>query len=310
MRALFLLAALLPAGAGTAAPLSPGMHAGSLRLEGRERRYRYRVPSNYPKQKTAPVLIVLHASRYGVEHFEEMTGGELERLSDREGFLLVYAEAWKKYWNDERKNTRVESVKLNIDDIGFFEALIARAVDAWRADPKRVYMAGLAQGGMMAQRFACERPGTLAGLASVSGPIAKPAADACPSRLSAAVLLIHGTKDPFYRWEDTTTRLGGSSFGERLALPAALSFWTGRLGCRGEPKRSDLPDKDPRDKTTVRLHAYRSCAGGNRLHFYEVKGGGHAWPGGAAVRPEWISGPLCRDFAAGAAIWDFFKAAR
>jgi len=44
-----------------------------------------------------------------------------------------------------------------------------------------------------------------------------------------------------------------------------------------------------------------------RIRFYEIQGGGHAWPGGLIHFPGFITGRPTHDIDANQIIWDFFK---
>jgi polyhydroxybutyrate depolymerase len=43
---------------------------------------------------------------------------------------------------------------------------------------------------------------------------------------------------------------------------------------------------------------------GAEVVFFEIEQGGHTWPGGS-FQPERLLGPVCRDFIASEAIWEF-----
>ena len=64
-----------------------------------------------PLARTAPVVFALPGSRQTGQMLRSATNYRFEELADRDGFLLVYAEAWAEggasgpEWNECRKNT-------------------------------------------------------------------------------------------------------------------------------------------------------------------------------------------------------------
>jgi polyhydroxybutyrate depolymerase len=57
--------------------------------------------------------------------------------------------------------------KKNIDDVGFFSALINHFVKIYNADPERIYATGASNGGMMCYRLACELSGKIIAVAAL-----------------------------------------------------------------------------------------------------------------------------------------------
>jgi polyhydroxybutyrate depolymerase len=55
----------------------------------------------------------------------------------------------------------------NVDDVAFFSALLAELAAIPQADPKRIFMVGVWNGGMMTHRIACDMPQAIA--AAVAG---------------------------------------------------------------------------------------------------------------------------------------------
>lgn len=306
---LLLLSVCVPAVASESAdPWSPGLHEGTLRHAGLERRYLYHVPERLARGEV-PLVLLLHINRFPPEQMRAMVAGGFEALSEEHGFVLAYPAAHQNYWNDGRGVREMETHRLGVDDTGYLAAVIARLSPPGRLRRGRVFLAGFMQGGMLAQRFACERPGEAAAIGVVSGPIAREVARACPERVAVPVLMIHGRADPFVRWDDDTVRVGRRSFGKRLPLPAAVDFWLGRGGCPRAPAKRRLPDADPADGTRVLHWRYAPCAAGGAVELYEIEGGGNTWPGGKAPSPEFIAGRVSRDIDASRVLWEFFSAA-
>jgi len=61
------------------------------------------------------------------------------------------------------------------------------------------------------------------------------------------------------------------------------------------------------DGTSVTKTAYANCRAGGDVVFYEVRNGGHTWPGGFQYISESVVGKTTRNLNANQVIWNFFK---
>jgi polyhydroxybutyrate depolymerase len=160
-RALALVLAL-------AAPAAAASREQSMELGGRRRWWVVHEPARVSTGPLAAVL-VLHGGGGHPANAELMSG--MSELADREGFLAVYPAGTGRFkkrlltWNSG--NCCGYAQKEGVDDSAFLAALIARLVKEGRADPKRVFVTGMSNGAMMAQRFACEHAEAVAAIAPV-----------------------------------------------------------------------------------------------------------------------------------------------
>ena len=60
--------------------------------------------------------------------------------------------------------------------------------------------------------------------------------------------------------------------------------------------------------TSVYKMAYGQCTNGADVVLYEVRGGGHTWPGSYQYLPGVLIGKTNHDPGATLAIWNFFNA--
>ncbi len=117
----------------------------------------------------------------------------LEKAAGARGMLVAYPEGLDSGWGAGRQaSERRPDPDL---DVRFTEALIKHLVRTERADPERVYVAGFSTAGSMALRMAAERPGLLAGAASVSGQLPAGAAAVEPTG-PVPVMVVYGADDP------------------------------------------------------------------------------------------------------------------
>ena len=253
-----------------------------------------------------PLVLVLHGGGGTAKRMIEFSG--FSALGRTEGFAACYPESVSRHWNDGRVDGNAEAagkaVEGDADDAGFLAALVAKLVADRVADPTRVYLCGISNGGMMSLRMACEYPQLFAaaGVIAASQPTTHP----CKSSTPLPIYFFHGTEDPLvpYAGGDVKLVKFGRSRGHVDSVEATVASWAVRDRA-GAPVESAFPATDPKDPTRALLHSY-----GPDLKFCAIQGGGHTWPGGTQYAPEWLIGKTCHSISATALLWDFFKAHR
>lgn len=234
-------------------------------------------PANLPPG--APLVIVLHGSAMDGAMMRRWTGYEFDQLADRKGFVALYPDGYKRNWNDCRRNTTFPAKTLNIDDMGFIRALIARFEARDGIDPAKVYALGYSNGGHMAFRLAMEEPILVAAVAAVGANLPTPDASSCPQQgRSARVMLVNGTDDPINPFGGGKVALFGfTSRGAAMSSRATAEEFARRNGVTTPPIATQLPHRDPADPTSVdRLMWPKDDK--PFVALYTVHGGGHVVP--------------------------------
>jgi polyhydroxybutyrate depolymerase len=280
-------------------------HYTSLTHNGLKRTYMVHVPPTYTKGRPLPLFIVLHGGGGDGKKAEKISG--ISRQSDKYGVILVYPDAVGRNWNDGRAVKRYISHRKNIDDVGFIAALIDKMRNDYAIDPKRIYVSGASNGGMMAHRLACELSRKITAVAPVISAMPENLVAQCSPSRPIPVLMISGTEDPMVPWEGGYVRfIGRKKYGRVLSAPDTVQFWASHNGCSSEPKSTWLSDTDAEDGTRVRKKVFSGCKKDAQVVFYEIHGGGHTWPGGHRKIPESISGKTTSDIDANQIILNFF----
>ena len=289
---LFLLLQVRQVGAA-----SSGLSAAQLSHGNELRTYWTYLPSAISANATAPLLFVLHGSAGSGEDMIAITQHGFERIADKEKFVVVYPDALERRWNAQDGTA---------DDSGFLLAIADKlAAESW-IDKKRIFIAGISNGGMMAQRLACEHADRIAGLVTVAGTLPEKLARVCKPSRPVPALIIHGTADPIVPWNGGPVA-GFAEFGVVLSGLDTAAVWTANNRCRGAAVTTTLADRDPQDGTRIRMERYADCAVGGSVSLIVVEGGGHTWPGGFQYLPERFIGRTTREIDANQVIWDFFR---
>lgn len=274
----------------------------SLDHADQQRTWLLHLPAGLKPGTAVPLVIALHGLSMDGGSMELLTG--LSDVADRHGFAVAYPDGlgrmWR-FWERHELGQRVRRERGYVDDVGFIAALIEELVTDGTVDARRVYVTGLSNGAFMSNRLALSLSDRIAAIAPVAGTMSFALADLKPPR-SMPVLYIHGTDDRIVGFDgvDGFTRRKSSLNAEEL-----VAWWCDQNGCRKLVPGETLPDADADDGCRVVRREYRS-ENAAPVVFYEVSHGGHTWPDGR-FQPERLLGPVCRDFNASEAMWEFFS---
>ena len=314
---LLLVLAALFVEVMTPAPPAPPETRGRLfrseiQWEGRTRTWLTYRPER--ARSPAPLVFALPGSGQSGEALRVATNFGFEALADRDGFLLVYVEAWREgsalgpEWNDCRKNTRQPAHRENLDDVGFELDVLEVTARDYPIDRARVYAAGVSDGGQMAFRMATEHPDRFAAIAAIVAQQPVPENSSCPEpRGPISVLVMNGTDDPIVPYAGGEASFHGwFSAGRVKSTEDTISYWKRVGGIDAPGARAELPDRDPEDGSTVVEERWRAPTG-HEVVLYAIVGGGHSIPGGYRGAPDFLLGATNRDIVATEVIWAFLR---
>lgn len=262
----------------SAAPDRGGMQDREVTTSQGKRQYSLYIPSKI-RGKKASILFALHGGKGDGGKLE--TQSELSKEAESRGFILAYPNASGTQWNDGRKETSSFS-----DDVAFLTSLSKDLQKEFSIDSKRIFVAGISNGGMMALRLACDTENIFSAFAFISASMPKDYLSSCKGKAMPDLLFIGSPSDPLMPWdggEILKGRFSGKG-GEVISFSNALEYWRSRGGCSERPTTKMLPEKDSRDGTSVEHTVFQNCTSG-KLELYKVIDGGHPWPSGKGVGP-------------------------
>jgi poly(hydroxyalkanoate) depolymerase family esterase len=259
------------------------------------RNYKLYIPSGYATGTTAmPLIVMLHGCTQSADDFA--AGTQMNRLAEREGFLVLYPEqsanangsnCWNWFRADDQQREQGEPSLL--------AGLTCRIVSTYRIDPARVFVAGLSAGAAMAVILGVTHPDVFAAVGAHSG-LAYGAARDVPSACAA----MKGGAAPTRKGATSGTRMRGGSRSRqasgRPAVPTIVFHGDGdrTVDCGNgaeivhqavEAHGGGLLQARERS-----LYGQRDCSRfvyGDRadrpvVEHWIVHGAGHAWSGGDA----------------------------
>lgn len=246
-----------------------------------------------------PLVIALHGGGGNGAQLAKSAG--LIDKAASEGFILALPEGSSRFGKLETWNAGgccAYAMRKKVDDIGFIRALIDDLERTQPVDPKRVYVVGMSNGGMMTERVAIELGDRIAGAAVFVGALfgnePRPVA-------AVPMLIVNAEKDeqvPIAGGTSTTGIVRRSQGMPYKPSRYAATFWATANRCTKGPTRSETSDY-------VR-ELWAGCAGGADVDFYIMKGAEHGWPGHGVGRPGVTRNTGKIDGTA--LMWDFFAA--
>jgi polyhydroxybutyrate depolymerase len=273
-------------------------------------------------QPGASVVLLLHGGGQSMRKIlSDRSGGTRQwlHIADREKFLLLIPNATngktgdpksdRQNWNDLREASA--RGKPAADDTGFLMQLLDWAREKYRYDPRRVFVTGASNGGMMTFRLLIEQPQRFTAAAAyiASLPATAPPKPAAGKRVP--LMLFNGTRDPLVQWQGGEIR---GEHGTTMAIEPMVQWWREVNGVSNAPAiMANLPDRDPDDGCRIQRIVWNSeSTVAAPLVFYRAEGGGHALPSiahplhlGPLARR--LIGPVCRDVEGAELAWEFFK---
>ncbi|MEV4820350.1 polyhydroxybutyrate depolymerase [Micromonospora sp. NPDC049274] len=248
---------------------APGDHQLTLKHNGLDRGYLLHAPPGYDPSRAPALVIALHFYPGSGYLVRDLAG--LEARGDRDNVLVAYPDGLDGGYN-------ALSCCGNADDVGFLNALTDHLVQTWRADPNRVFLTGISNGGDMSFRAAVEATGRYAAIGVVSGGYsgALTTDESYVPKSPVSVITFIGAQDEY-----------------APKFQAGIKTWQQRLRCTPASKASGVP-------RVTRTEA--RCADGSEVSVYTIADMGHSWPGAT-------SGQLAAPAAGVTAtdlIWDFF----
>lgn len=270
---------------GKAVPVQSTTHSESLDFGGHVRTYLLHVPVGYDAKTPLPLVFVLHGATQSPDSAEKMSG--MSAKADQEHFMVVYPRGTGQLPTWNARNCCGYAIRNDIDDIGFFRALLEKLGRDYAIDRKRIYFTGISNGAMMSYRVACEMSEQVAAIAPVEGALN---VDCHPSK-PVSVLIFHGTADRLVPFDGG---IGPFQLGDKRkdnSVAYAVNFWVKRDACLAEAKHEETSE--------AHIDKYSDCQDGTGVALYAIQGGHHMWPG----LP--ISG---NHIAATDLIWSFFAA--
>jgi len=271
-----------PSGTGT--PLrASGVSERRVQVQGQTRSYLIYIPEGLDPSRPAAVLFAFHGFAEDGQQALSYTG--FDDLAETERFIAIYPNGTGLSTRDlswDSGSCCGYAAIERVDESAFVRAILTDLSTLAKVDPRRIYVAGFANGGMLSYRLGCDMPDVFAAMASVDGDLSY--YGACQPKQPVSLIHIHGLADKVIPYAGTSL----PGFGEQYPpVSYGIATWAELDGCA-------TPARISREGS-VTLTVYSGCRFGSGVELYAIQGLGHAWPTGS------LGGGI-----SSRTIWDFF----
>ena len=263
----------------------------SLRLDGQQRSYTIYLPDNLANKRDLRVMFVFHPAIGTGKFMEDATG--FHNLPAAKDFVVVYPDGFMRTWNAGSCCGNAE--KRNIDDVAFFQAMMADVSSMASVRPK-AYLTGFSNGALLVYHLMCKVGDQVAAAAPFAAYLPPKDMRNCKGG-PVPLLHMHGDADPGAPVEGGDTNYLGRLPPARETVEAVAR----RNGADiSNPTYVDMPGLGT---TCLRYGSDASEAG-----LCVIPGLGHVWPGmePRQGRGRGKFGPARPDLEGSAAVMRFF----
>ncbi|MEK7563620.1 MAG: prolyl oligopeptidase family serine peptidase [Patescibacteria group bacterium] len=291
----------------------------TLEHDGRQRSGLVYVPTSLSRQtlgdKVVPLVMVLHGGHGSAEKTQSRNPSRFrysfDYLADRDGFITVYPQGVGSNWNDGRDVNTNESLRENVDDVGFLTKLVDLLIEKYPIDADRVYVTGASNGGTMTLRLAEEATSKWAAVASVIASIPSNRFAKYSPKGRLPILIMNATADPLILWKGGSSTATRKDIGSVIPTPDLVQFWVMHNGVLGKTERVQIPNLAAEDGCRAEKIFYPERGTDTAaVVLYTLFDAGHAVPNREVPSQPMsvrMMGKVCMDFDATAEVWEFFK---
>jgi len=263
--AIALVAACLATGCGRppmSDPIPKGASVQRISVDGQDRTFRMFHPENL--REPAPLVVMMHGWGFTAEHAQTHYGWD--DVAANEEFVVAYPLGVGDSWN-AGGGCCGPAEQGGVDDVAFITEMIERLQDMLPIDDRRIYAAGMSNGGVMAYALACRMP-----MFAAIGAVAATQLGECDSPHRTSVIHVHGLADPIVTYDGKAGLFAGTP-----AVPTVVGNWR-RIDDCAKPETTRRP---PVTMTRTR------CADDREVTLVAIEGEGHTWPGHDGSRAPW-----------------------
>jgi polyhydroxybutyrate depolymerase len=287
-------------GLGQAETLGAGDHKRTITVDELTRTHWIHVPPRYDPKQPAAVVLMLHGAMMDAKLMEAFCG--FNKTADKINFVVVYPNGTGPGGILQTWNAGIFPGELNknqADDVKYLGKVLDDVEGALNVNKKRIYAAGLSNGGMMTYRLAAELPNRIAAIASVAGAMV---VEKYEPKRPVPVLHFHGTKDTLVPYEGPAKKKDAPAYLRFRSVEETVLACVKANGCDEKATTSELDVKE--EKIKVVRKEYAKGKQNAEVVLYTLENGGHTWPGMWA--PPFL-GLTTRNFSASEVIGEFFQ---
>ncbi len=245
----------------------------SIEIDGQPREFRVFRPEKL--RDGSPLVVMIHGWGFTAEQIERDYGWN--DVAEKYGFVVAYPQGVGLSFN-AAGDCCGPAADSDVDDVAFITAMVERLQKSLQIDDKRIYAAGMSNGGVVAYALACRTS-----LFAAIGVVAGTQVGGCREPRPTSVIQVHGMADTIVRFDGGRAVVPGAQ-----PVPRVVATWRRITMCQ-------KPDRSQRGPVTT---AHAECAGNREVTLVTIEGEGHTWPGHAGSTAPWD---------ATTELWRFFR---
>lgn len=249
------------------------------------------LPSGHDTAQAYPLVLIFHGAGDSATSMVSYCG--MNEVADQQQFIAVYPDG-----SGEPKRWNAGGCCIgDVDDVAFIKALLRDVAKTVHVNKSKVYAIGKSNGGMMANRLACDLGGEFAAIVSVAGPIEHNARPSQP----IPVMHIFGSADKIIPPDGSI----GKALYDPNSVEEHTNFWIEHNLAMKVPTPIEILAPGPMEVTRA-VHLPKDAMGAEVV-VIRIDGGGHRWPGRPAPNALVDLGKTNEDWKANKVIWEFLN---
>ncbi len=234
-----------------------------------------------PNEMPSKLIVALHPAFHSVAATEEVARFAPKAIEA--GYGVMFPEGIDKQWNDGRIAEKATPYAEKYDDVAFLNAAIAQVQKQLQITPRDTLIAGMSNGGMMAQRLACESDIAHAMVTVVANlPVGL---DTTCTASPKAMLMVFGKADSVVPYAGGALGKTPTAWGEVISTEDTIAFFAKRNGANAAPTITQLNAQE--DKTIAEHRVFTDAS--PRIEAYVVENMGHTWPNESSQLRAWLT---------------------
>ena len=232
---------------------------------------------NEEAQTKKKLLFILHGSGgTGMEMVQASAG--LHTAAVLNSTIIVYANGYKKYWNECRKASTAAANVLNINENLYFEKMIAYFAANYGIDTNQVMVIGFSGGGQMAYKLAMTMPEKIRSICSIVANLPTTENFDCVAKdRPVAVMVVNGTEDGVNPYNGGKINAGNIVLGNVRSTDETIGYWAKVNGYKPSKRPKTETITNTASNTKLVKISYQNPKKMDVL-LYKIVGGKHELP--------------------------------
>lgn len=256
----------------------------SIFWDGKQRTYKFFLPTSYTGTQKIPMIISLHPSFSNADN--HMNAAKWQLIGDTANFISVYPNGTSNQQGSTNFSWNAYNLSIgsSADDVGFLNALLDSMITNYAVDTCRIYISGFSNGAWLSWRMMCDFTNSFAAVAPLSGSWKYGRDGFCdhggcngstipgtnPPSQEATMNCIPSKRMPYMYYRGTNE---ANLTDRAITDPNGIYFWSRHNGCDTIP----IVDTIISNGDQIIRERYLNCQDSTETIIMNVVGNSHTW---------------------------------